>query len=76
VKTAVEPKSGGGGAVSRLMALTDSGLTLYATKEGVEQQATQKLEARFKTIGGMPIYTNQQLYDNVGLLALTLLIMC
>ena len=42
VKTAAKPQSGG--VVPRLMFPNDSGLALYTTKDGVEQQASQNLK--------------------------------
>ena len=50
------------------MVPSESGLTPYAIKEGVEQQVAQQIEAIFETTQGAPIYTNQYLHKNFGLL--------
>jgi len=66
VKKAVKPQSGG--YVSRLMVPSESGPTLYATKDGVEEQDAQKLEARFKTAHRAPICMNERLHKDFSFL--------
>ena len=64
VKNLAKPQSSG--VVSGLMARSETGATIYSTKDGVEQQAVQKLEARFKTAHGAPICTTQYLHEDFG----------
>jgi len=55
-----------GGAVLRLRVPGADSSTLYATNEGVEEQAAQKPEARFKTTCGAPICMDPTLHQDFG----------
>ena len=69
VKLRTKPNAGG--AVTRLLVPTSQGPSLYATKDGVEQQAAEKMQSRFRLARGAPICTDEELHRDFGFLGNT-----
>ena len=60
-------KSPSGGNITRLKVPSPDGESLFATKQGVEEQAAAKLKQRFQTARVVPI-CNDQLLEDFGYL--------
>ena len=58
-----------GRAISRVTVPTELGDTTYATREGVETQASAVIAQRYKTARGAPILQNKDLFMDFGYIA-------
>ena len=64
IKFTVNPEAGG--AVTRVKVPTPGGVSVFATKEGVEGQAGTKMDSQFRLARRAPICSDAQLHQDFG----------